>query len=258
MKNLIRVGHCFYGIGLAAIGIQQFIYSDFRPVILPPGWPAWLHTSALAYIVGAGLVIAGLFIILGKVKSVSLLLAAFLFIVVLAFQCPFVLFVQPNSPRHLGLWTDPLKELALCGGALIMAASSLSNQSSLWMTVGRIFFGIMLIAFGTDHFYYTEFVATLVPSWIPAHNFWTYFGAVCLIGSGVSLISKIFIKQVAFLLGLMLFIWFVILHIPRAIADPHMAQGNEITSVFEALAFSGMAFVISAVFRSPEFTETSS
>ncbi len=46
------------------------------------------------------------------------------------------------------------------------------------------------------------------------------------------------------LLGIMLFIWFVILHIPRAIADPNIDKGNEVTSVFEALAFSGVAFLI--------------
>lgn len=40
----------------------------------------------------------------------------------------------------------------------------------------------------------------------------------------------------------MLLLWFVILHIPRAIADPAIEKGNEITSVFQALAFSGIAF----------------
>jgi hypothetical protein len=42
----------------------------------------------------------------------------------------------------------------------------------------------------------------------------------------------------------MLFLWLVLLHIPRAIAEPYVAKGNEITSVFEALAFSGIALGI--------------
>jgi hypothetical protein len=45
----------------------------------------------------------------------------------------------------------------------------------------------------------------------------------------------------------MLLIWFAILHIPRAIADPYSGKGNEITSVFQALAFSGIAFVIAVI-----------
>jgi hypothetical protein len=36
----------------------------------------------------------------------------------------------------------------------------------------------------------------------------------------------------------------LILHIPRAIAMPDAANGNELTSVFQALAFSGVALVI--------------
>jgi hypothetical protein len=42
----------------------------------------------------------------------------------------------------------------------------------------------------------------------------------------------------------MIFLWLIVLHIPRAIAEPYVAKGNEITSVFEALAFSGIALGI--------------
>ena len=246
MKNWIIAGRCFFGVGVAGVGILQFVYSSFRPVILPP-WPTVLQSSILAYNFGLSLVIAGMCIMLGKaVKIVGLSLAAFFLILFVAFQFPYILFIQPNSPRHLGLWTDPIKEVAFCGGALVMAASGFEKKSA-WLVVGRIFFGFMLVAFGLDHFYYTRFVATLVPGWIPGHVFWTYFAAVCLMGAGLAIILKIFIKEVAFLLGIMLFLWFAILHIPRALADPYVLQGNEITSVFEALAFSGVAFVIAGL-----------
>ena len=123
MEKLIKAGRSFYGIGMGALGIQQFIYSDFRPVILSPGWPSWIHASAIwAYIVGAALIIAGAFIIPGKkVRMTSLLLGGFLLIMFIVFQCPYTLFIQPYLPHHLALWTDPLKELALSGGAFVMA-----------------------------------------------------------------------------------------------------------------------------------------
>jgi hypothetical protein len=50
---------------------------------------------------------------------------------------------------------------------------------------------------------------------------------------------------VAILLGIMIFIWFIILHVPRAINQPLLDKGNEIVSAFSALAFTGIAFVIS-------------
>jgi uncharacterized membrane protein YphA (DoxX/SURF4 family) len=263
MEILTKTARTFYGIGMAGIGIQQFSYPDFRPVILP-SWPSSMHASAIwAYIVGAALIIAGAFIVPGKKARVtSLLLGGFLFVLFIAFQCSFVLFIQPNSPRHLGLWTDPLKELALSGGAFVMAGLfsedelPVSHKNYLFIVLGkfipfgRIFFSITMISFGIDHFFYTDFVATLVPSWIPDHLFWTYFAAVALISSGVAIILKIKIKPVALLLSTMLFLWVILLHIPRAIANPYVDNGNEITSVFEALAFSGIALGIANMHKS--------
>ncbi|MEP6465698.1 MAG: hypothetical protein ABJB05_05310, partial [Parafilimonas sp.] len=73
---------------------------------------------------------------------------------------------------------------------------------------------------------------------------WTYFAGTALALSGIAIIINIKRKLAANLLGLMIFIWFIVLHIPRAVADPYSGNGNEITSVFEALSFSGIAFLI--------------
>jgi len=181
---------------------------------------------------------------------VSLVLGVFLFLLFLCFHVYDQVFLSPYS-FHFGLWTNPLKELALSGGAFVMAASFPEEKSlpgnKLLLLLGRILFSIMLIVFGIDHFLYTEFVAKLVPGWIPGSVFWTYFGAVALIGSGVCIMLNIKINLVGILLGTMLFLWFIMLHIPRAIAEPNIEKGNEITSVFQALAFSGIAFLLSAL-----------
>ena len=260
MENFTKFGRLFYGIGVACIGIQQFTYADFRPVIIP-AWPAWMHSSPIyAYIFGAILFVAGILIFAGKnARTTSLLLGGLFLLLFIAVQAPFVLFVDIYSPKHLGLWTNPLKELAFSGGAFVIAGSFINertfakNKNTLLhfleklIPLGRIFFSIMLIAFGLDHFYYTDGVSGLVPSWIPGHIFWTYFAAVALIGGGVGMILKVKLKLVATLVGTMIFLWLIVLHIPRAIANPYMDKGNEITSVFEALAFSGIAFVIAAM-----------
>jgi hypothetical protein len=44
--------------------------------------------------------------------------------------------------------------------------------------------------------------------------------------------------------GLMLSIWVCILHIPRALAAAPANQRNEWTAVVEALAFAGIAFLL--------------
>ena len=253
----ITAARIFFGIGIMGIGIQHFIYSAFRPVILP-AWPQWLQIPVLAYVMGVALVACGILILLGRnTKTISLLLGSCLLLCFLVIQCPYLLFVQPNSAAHLGLWTDPLKELALSGGAFVIAGISTATPKRPFITVleklvplGKFFFATTLFLFGLDHFFYTEFVATLVPAWVPDHIFWTYFAGVALMGTGIAIMLKIKRRKIALLAGVMLFLWLILLHIPRAIADPNGAKGNEITSVFEALAFSGIALGI-AVMQKP-------
>lgn len=261
LKTAATLARLFYCLGMAGMGFQHFMYADSRPVILPP-LPAWLHASPMiAYLTGTILIVASVVILLEKKsKTVSLLLGGFLLVVFIAVQCPHILFIQPNSPKHLGLWTDPLKELALAGGAFVMAGLP-KNEMGLEKTnqllafleklipAGRIFFSITMFLFGLDHFYYTDFVSTLVPGWIPGHTFWAHFAGIMLMCSAVSIILKIWITPVALSLSIMLFIWFIILHIPRAVTDPYSGNGNEITSVFQALAFSGIALAIAIIYK---------
>src|SRR4026207_1514108 len=208
MQNLIRAGRAFYGIGIAGIGVQQFIYSEFRPVFLAY-WPSWIPAPAIwAYIVGAALILTGAIIVLSKkARVVSILLGIFFFLLFLCSHVYYQLYLSPYD-FHFGNWTNALKELAFSGGAFIMATSFTETRSFIsnrtLLIIGRIFFSIMLIIFGYDHFLYTEFVATLVPGWIPGHTFWTYVGAVALIGSGLCILLKIQIRLVGILLGIVL------------------------------------------------------
>jgi len=110
-------------------------------------------------------------------------------------------------------------------------------------SLGMYPFAIGVIVFGVDHFLYTPYVATLVPAWIPEHIFWTYFAGTALIASGVGMIVRVKARLTATLLGTMIFIWILVLHIPL-VADPYSGIGNEWTSAFEALAKSGVAFIL--------------
>jgi uncharacterized membrane protein YphA (DoxX/SURF4 family) len=249
MNNLKLCARIFYGSGIAGLGVLHFIYPGFRPVILPVPPEATEQLSILVYLAGAFFVAAGLAIAFGKwVKTFSVLLA----VVCLLF---FVLGHLPNriinQPAILGAWTDALKLLALSGGAFIVARtfpgnnrSKLINTLNQLSFLGKYFFGIMLIIFGIDHFLYVDFVKTLVPVWIPGNVFWTYFAAIALIGSGLAIIINFKIKTISLLLGAMLFLWLILLHIPRAITMDTSKDPNEIVSVFECLAFSGVAFLL--------------
>ena len=256
MVKLTRIGRLFYAIAMAGVGFQQFFYSDFHPMILPP-LHGWIHGLAFwAWVTGAALMAAGAAIIFEKkARTISLVLGGILLALFCFYYILYEFVVDPYY-KYLGQWGDAEKELALSGGAFVIAGSfpvvNSTVQKKLLLTkvleklipLGSIFFSITMISFGIDHFLYSKHIALLVPSWIPNAFFWTYFAAVALIGSGLGIILKIWVKPIASLLGLMIFLWFILLHIPRAIAIPFANMGNEATSALSALAFSGIAFVI--------------
>lgn len=259
MERLNKTGRLFYGICMAVFGANQLFFADFRTVILPP-WPSWRASPGVwAYLAGAALIAAGIAIIFDKKgRVVALVLGGIFLALVIFWHLPYMLFVFPHHRWHLAVWTDAGKALALAGGAFVVAGSFPSGQTNTGeipllirllekvIPFGRIFFSITMITFGLDHFIYTEFVATMVPGWIPGHIFWTYFAGVALIGSGTAIIFKIKLRVVAILQGTMIFLWFVFLHVPHAIAHPYLEKGNEIVSAADALGFSGIAFILAS------------
>lgn len=249
MENYNRLWRFFFAVALIAIAVQQLIVGNIRPVIIPPAYPAWLQQVRLGVTwVLSLLIIAACVLIVFELKAhaASILLGYVLLFFVFVLQLPNQL---AHNPSHLGVWTDPLKELSLAGGAFLVAASlpmyyEIPKPLQVLSALGRCFFAITMILFGADHFFYPDFVKMLIPGWLPGNLFWTYFAGLALMLAGAAIMINVKTRLAASLLGLMIFLWFIMLHIPRAIADPNSGDGNEWTSVFEALAFSGIAFLI--------------
>jgi uncharacterized membrane protein len=251
---LVPIGRVFYAIALIGIGVQHFIFADFIPVMVPV-WPAWIPGRPFwAYVAGAALIAAGAAIIFDiHARTVAALAGTAILVLVAIEHVPVQL---SGSPGHLGVWTNAFKALTMGGGAWVVAlslgiagapskrTSGITRHLETLMPFGSFFLAITMIVFGIDHFLYIAFVASLVPSWIPGAFFWTYFAGVALIAAGLAMIVGIQARLASLMLGIMIFLWLLLLHIPRAIADPHSLKGNEWTSVFEALAFSGIAFIL--------------
>lgn len=256
MEGIIKIGRIFYGLAITGIGLQQLQYGEFRPVLLP-AWPSWLPGMAVcACLAGIALIAAGLAICLDrKTRSVALALGGVFLGLFYCVYIPHEIIADPFA-RHLGVWTNAFKILALSGGAFVLAGVSLKEQKGTAarrslipllekvIPFGRFFLSITMIIFGVDHFLYTQAASALVPHWVPDPVFWTCLTGVALISAGVAIMLNIRMKVVALLLGTMIFLWVLTLHLPRAISFPSMQKGNEITSLFEALAFSGTAFMI--------------
>jgi hypothetical protein len=256
MEILIKLARISYGIMIAGLGVQQIFYQDFRPVILPPWHLSFPGFALCVYLGSAIFIAAGIAIVFDKkAKEIGLILGAIFLLLFIFCQVPYELMADPYY-KHLGVWASAQKELVLSGGGFVVAGSfhtgnynsqkesPIMNLLEKLIPFGSVLMCITMISFGIDHLLYAEGISTLVPAWIPGRMFWTYFAAVALIGSGITIILRIQLKLSALLLALMIIIWFFILHIPRAVADPYSLQGNEVSSVFEAFGFSGIAYLI--------------
>jgi uncharacterized membrane protein len=133
------------------------------------------------------------------------------------------------------------------GAALLMIGLSIIIKSELphahgldkLLPFGRLFYTIPMAVFGAEHFTSTRFIMRIVPSWIPAHRFWVYLVGTALLAAAICITVKRMAALAALLLGIMLFLFVLLMHIPNVVANP----GNRILWVvaLRDTAFSGGA-----------------
>jgi hypothetical protein len=265
MEKLKKAALAGYCIGLAGMVFPQFFYMKFGRNFFPPypGLP-WLALWTCLFTLFT--LTACVYIFLNK-KAVNeaLILGALLLAMFFLGFVPYELFVDPNN-KHLGSWADGLKELALSGGAFVIAGVLRPNSNvqktpflkSLEKLIpfGKIFFCTTMVAYGYAHFLYTQPISTLVPNWIPGHIFWTYFAGAALMASGLAIVFNIKRELSALLLSATILIWLIVLHIPMAVADPYGQNANSVIAAFSALAFSAIAFLIAYSVRLEKFAKS--
>jgi uncharacterized membrane protein len=261
MGNLAKIARSFFAVCIAGLAAQQFYDGQFRPVLIPSYASHFPGETALVYLLSTALILAAVAILLNKKGATAAVLLGFLFLALLLFcHVPYEGWIDPAGRQYLSPWNNAFKESALAGSAFVVAASLFREQPfdktatlflppQILIPLGSILFSIMIVVFGIEHFMYAEFVKTLVPDWIPGPLFWTYFAAVALVGSGSAILFQTRSRLAAMLLGIMIFLWTLMLHIPRAAVAPASDKGNELTSVFEALGFSGIAVLIALSYK---------
>jgi uncharacterized membrane protein len=240
MGNLSNIGRIFYGIAIAVMGFLTIYYHDFPYMLIPPHH-SWINgLTVVAYLSGALLLLAGAAIVF-EIKPISIpfLLGAVLLLIFCFYFIPYQLMASARY-MHFGSWENAAKELALSGGAFVIAG----RGSKKLLSFGAAIYALTIVSFGIDHFLFAKEASDYIPSWIPFHLFWMYFCGVALFGAGMAILLKIKSGLAAALLGTMIFIWVIILHIPKAIASPIDNMTGEVTSACLALAYCGIAFVI--------------
>ncbi|HEX5167824.1 MAG TPA: hypothetical protein VFW11_01525 [Cyclobacteriaceae bacterium] len=250
MKRLTLIGSLFFAIALCGIGIEHFIYKDFM-IGRAPAWPGGVSGKiGWAYLTGAIFIIIGILVIARRKARLPLVLGGVLiFLWAFIRQIP----VLVSSSLLSGDWTSAGKALTFFGGCLVMASTfpripgdhrstliTIVNREDELILTGRIALGVFMIISGIQHFMYIPFVASLIPGWFPGNAiFYTKLAGILLIAGGLGLFISPTAKWAAFLTGVMIFLWFWIVHLPRV-----SVSVSDNIAVFEALGVSGIAFAI--------------
>jgi len=262
MKKFIVAGRAFYACALIVYGIQQLYFGTFRDVFFSVYQQHLPGLKIFAYVFGMYLIITGILIFIpGRGKKAALVLGAVFLALFFGTHITYELISEPNKLYHLGLWTTPLKELALAGGAFVVASSfgSVVHKRGLLERLtlyGNLFFLYTITSFGISHIIYGPAIAGIVPQWFANPEFWVMFTGITLTAAGIAIMLGIRIRVIALLLSLEIFMWVWLVHVPGTLSYPLADnRGNLLASTFDALAFSGTALLIALTMQKQQWVE---
>ena len=248
MKNFIQSGRYFYAIAVIGFGVIQFVTNNFLTALLP--LPATLPgRMLLMYFTSTLFATSGICIFIDRAAKTAAVILAVIFIIFLLYPNSSTLIANLNNAPD---WTVVFENMALCSGALILtslvtpgfsANNGWKTKTNLPFTTGKYLFAIALVVFGIQHFMYNDFISTLIPGWIPAHNVWLFFVKIAFIATAISIFINILVHLSTFLFGLMFLIWVLILHGP--LVATHLHVEPQWTSFFIAVAMCGISFMLS-------------
>ncbi len=150
---------------------------------------------------------------------------------------------------HFIFWLWFAGLIALIGGLVtvrkeLVAARGLDKLIAL----GLVFVAAPLAVFGAEHFVDARDIMQLVPVWVPWHLFWTYFVGCALLATAASLAAMKFVRQSATLLGVMFFLFVLMMDLPGAISEPRNWLGW--TLMLRESAFAGGAWALAGSLQS--------
>jgi uncharacterized membrane protein len=143
----------------------------------------------------------------------------------------------------LVFWSSVSGLVFLIAG-LVLIRKELAAASGLdkVIVLGYAFVAAPLATFGTEHLLSSRAIMQMVPSWIPAPLFWTYFVGIGLFAAAASFVARKQLRWSALLLAIMFFIFVLTMDIPAVIQQPK--ERLSWTLMLRETAFGGGALAL--------------
>jgi uncharacterized membrane protein len=124
--------------------------------------------------------------------------------------------------------TSSLVFWASCVGSAFLLAGLILIRTELAavrgldkvLLLGFAFVAAPLATFSMEHLLTPRALMGMVPTWIPAPLFWTYFVGFALLAAALSFTARKYLRWSALLLAIMFFVFVVTMDIPAVIENP--------------------------------------
>jgi uncharacterized membrane protein len=256
MKTLIRSGRWIFSFAIVALGAENIVCARVSMEALGPGTHVIPVLPWLPSVPWFGVLFGALWVACGAGLLIERWARPSARAVAVTYTLWMLIQVMPKyiaSPRNMGLRTVVLEPLSLACLALLMTGSSGTPK---WLTVTcRAVVAVAMIVFGIDHFLGLVFIGSLVPGWIPWHQFWVAFFGVVFIAAGIGIAfglpkERNWERWSWAALGLMFALWVITLHIPRTLGFYHIPNAttdpDEWSSLFIAIGLWGGSWAVAA------------
>ena len=248
----LSAGHAVFAATLVAIGIMGLLEGDFAPVWEPV--PKWVPgRELLAWLCGCISLGCGAGLLWPRTRAMaSRLLLLTLLVWLLVFRVPVIL----RAPSVVVSWEGCGETAVIVAGAWVLYAwfaggwdrprpVFLSGASGV--RIGRILYGLALIAFGLAHFAYAKETAALVPAWLPAHAFWVYLTGTTYVAAGGAVLSGVRASAAAALAALQMGVFTLLVWLPVA-ATGH-ADASQLSETILSVALTAAGWVVADSYR---------
>jgi len=252
-----KLGHISFSMAVGGLAIVHLLMDNFQSTKVFDTSTTTVYVLT-GFLFWTGLIVFSLGISFSNKPDVPAIWMAWLiFLWIVVRHIPLLISDSANPAQ----WNFTCMALATCGGAFIVAGSFFKNinfgyqkiskeetsRFKRYMLAGKILLGLSLLVLGFQHVLYADFIASMIPSWIPVRVAWAWVTGIALMMAGVSFLVNLKIAWSSFALGAMLSSWILILHVPRIISQPQ--NFYEWIYAFQALTIITSAFVLYGIQR---------
>ena len=240
---LARMARAVLAAAIAVIGLVHLIFGG----AVSRAFPAWEHgpPGRELWTRGAGAALLGLGALVlarRRAREAAAAAGAIFLLAVLALHVPRAI----ASATFADAAANVLKWLAVAGAAFVLAVEAAPSRPGRLLAGAAAAapwaLGAFMLAAAVLHLKFADFVAMLLPPWMPAKLFWVYLTAATLAAGGLGLVTPRVARLAGLLSAVMFALFVVLVHVPRTIADP--SHGSGWSEIAEASAFAAIAVLL--------------